>query len=249
MLRVRDTCDGSQIPSQSRPTPVSPRVRGQASAVERGIHLPAASGEKVARSCRSIARSAAAWARLHLAASAPDQGDQGGRRGLVARTGSRPVRAGVPRQRRRCRRPGRADGRRPERSSASLSIGHRRKLLATIAAWGKKIALPGDPAGSRPDPCRRSPAAFPSRGSTEAERRQLTVMFCDLVGSQRAGQRDSIPRNCVRSSGPYAASPIGRPLQGARGAKYRGDGVMVYSVSRGARGRRRAGGGGRTCSG
>jgi hypothetical protein len=27
MLRVRDTCDGSQIPSQSRPTPASPRPR------------------------------------------------------------------------------------------------------------------------------------------------------------------------------------------------------------------------------
>ena len=81
-LRVRDTCDGSQIPSQSRPTPASPRVRGQASAVERGIHLPAASGEKVARSCRSIARSAAAWARLHSGGERARSGGPGWTSGL-----------------------------------------------------------------------------------------------------------------------------------------------------------------------
>src|SRR5215831_4987334 len=45
------------------------------------------------------------------------------------------------------------------------SIGHRRKLLAAIAAL---CETPPTPAVST---------------SIEAERRQLTVMFCDLVGS------------------------------------------------------------------
>src|SRR5262245_29193538 len=56
-------------------------------------------------------------------------------------------------------------------------VGHRRKLLAAIAAL-------------RPDP-RAGAARAPSEqvsqdarpGAGEAERRQLTVMFCDLVGS------------------------------------------------------------------
>ena len=52
------------------------------------------------------------------------------------------------------------------------SIGHRRKLLAAITA------LRGGP----PQPlAETAPAASPA--SSEVERRQLTVMFCDLVGS------------------------------------------------------------------
>src|SRR5712671_5916795 len=48
------------------------------------------------------------------------------------------------------------------------SIGHRRKLLAAIAAL--RSATP--------------PAPTPTHATSgEAERRQLTVMFCDLVGS------------------------------------------------------------------
>src|SRR6516165_8803862 len=46
------------------------------------------------------------------------------------------------------------------------SIGHRRKLLAAISGLRDEKVTP--------------PAAAPS---AEAERRQLTVMFCDLVGS------------------------------------------------------------------
>jgi hypothetical protein len=49
-----------------------------------------------------------------------------------------------------------------------ISAGHRRKLLAAIAAL-----------------CAEMPAAVTaaSRAQADAERRQLTVMFCDLVGS------------------------------------------------------------------
>ena len=55
-------------------------------------------------------------------------------------------------------------------------VGHRRKLLSAIAALGAAApatALTATPASAPP------PAATPAH----AERRQLTVMFCDLVGS------------------------------------------------------------------
>src|SRR5436190_23700894 len=48
------------------------------------------------------------------------------------------------------------------------SIGHRRKLLAAIGALRSQ-----EPPATTPTPA----------ASGEAERRQLTVMFCDLVGS------------------------------------------------------------------
>jgi hypothetical protein len=51
------------------------------------------------------------------------------------------------------------------------SIGHRRRLLDAIAALG----------GAPPVPAAASEPA--ATAPNEAERRQLTVMFCDLVGS------------------------------------------------------------------
>ena len=48
-------------------------------------------------------------------------------------------------------------------------VGHRRKLLAAIAALQSDVSAPA----SAPAPLR----------TDSAERRQLTVMFCDLVGS------------------------------------------------------------------
>src|SRR5262249_8279569 len=54
-------------------------------------------------------------------------------------------------------------------------VGHRRRLLSAIAALGDAAqapALTATPASGPP-----APAPAP------AERRQLTVMFCDLVGS------------------------------------------------------------------
>src|SRR5215470_10597997 len=54
-------------------------------------------------------------------------------------------------------------------------VGHRRKLLDAIA----KLRADGSARAASPDPV---PAIDKSRTET-AERRQLTVMFCDLVGS------------------------------------------------------------------
>ena len=63
------------------------------------------------------------------------------------------------------------------------SVGHRRKLLAAIAALGaeptRELAQPAATATSTPI----------SPPTSEAERRQLTVMFCDLVGSTALSAR------------------------------------------------------------
>ena len=57
-------------------------------------------------------------------------------------------------------------------------VGHRRKLVAAIAA------LRGDAPQAAAD---TEPAAVAISGA--AERRQLTVMFCDLVGSTALSTR------------------------------------------------------------
>ena len=53
------------------------------------------------------------------------------------------------------------------------SLGHRRRLLKAIEGLRDGAAGPRGPASAMPAPATRF----------EAERRQLTVMFCDLVGS------------------------------------------------------------------
>ena len=71
------------------------------------------------------------------------------------------------------------------------SVGHRRKLLDAIAALrsniGPALRPPIAPVGGSPLPNPPLPGLDPGitgegRVVVEAERRQLTVMFCDLVG-------------------------------------------------------------------
>src|SRR5947208_11388536 len=57
-------------------------------------------------------------------------------------------------------------------------VGHRRRLLDAIAALGREAAGATVAAANRDRP---APA--------EAERRQLSVMFCDLVGSTELSAR------------------------------------------------------------
>ena len=72
------------------------------------------------------------------------------------------------------------------------SVGHRRRLLDAIAV------LRGGDFGAA--------VAVPVLGTAaEAERRQLTVMFCDLVGSTPLSA-GSIPRICAGSSAPTIAA-------------------------------------------
>src|ERR1700738_3916648 len=97
------------------------------------------------------------------------------------------------------------------------SIGHRRRLLAAIAA------LRSEPPGPVAETV---PAAAPT--SSEAERRQLTVMFCDLVGSTVLSTRFD-PEDLRELIGDYhraVADTVGR-FDGFV-AKYMGDGVLIY---------------------
>jgi hypothetical protein len=64
------------------------------------------------------------------------------------------------------------------------SFGHRRRLLNAIAALG------GEPPTSDVAQSAASPTSAPTSAPTiDAERRQLTVMFCDLVGSTALSTR------------------------------------------------------------
>ena len=62
-------------------------------------------------------------------------------------------------------------------------VGHRRRLLDAIAALGAAVA----PAAASATVGTTAPRDAPA--PAEAERRQLTVMFCDLVGSTALSAR------------------------------------------------------------
>ena len=82
---------------------------------------------------------------------------------------------------------------------------------------------PSDATQVRPSPT----TAVPGSGG-EAERRQLTIMFCDLVGSTPLSTRFD-PEDLREIVGAYhrcVADTIGR--FGGFVAKYMGDGVLIY---------------------
>ena len=101
------------------------------------------------------------------------------------------------------------------------SVGHRRKLLAAIATLSAEPPTVAQSAAS-------ATSAPTSASKTGAERRQLTVMFCDLVGSTALSARFD-PEDLREIVGVYhraVAETVGR-FAGFI-AKYMGDGVMVY---------------------
>jgi hypothetical protein len=93
-----------------------------------------------------------------------------------------------------------------------VSIGHRRKLLKAVAA-GLSTATD----------------APPTKSATEnAERRQVTVMFCDMVGSTALSARMDPEdlREIISAYQKCVAETVQR--FGGFVAKYMGDGVLVY---------------------
>ena len=97
------------------------------------------------------------------------------------------------------------------------AVGHRRKLLDAIAALGAAV-----PAATV------TPASGDAPAPAEAERRQVTVLFCDLVGSTALSARLD-PEDLRAVIGAYhrcAAAEIERA--GGFVAKYMGDGVLAY---------------------
>jgi class 3 adenylate cyclase/predicted ATPase len=106
------------------------------------------------------------------------------------------------------------------------SIGHRRKLLAAIAALREKPA----PADEKTAPIKApNPAEDPAGLSVStAERRQLTVMFCDLVGSTQLSTRLD-PEDLREVIGAYHHA-IAEIVTGFGGfvSRFMGDGVLIY---------------------
>jgi class 3 adenylate cyclase len=101
------------------------------------------------------------------------------------------------------------------------SVGHRRKLLAAIAALGTGPPTVAQSAAS-------TTSAPTSPPTVDAERRQLTVMFSDLVGSTALSTRFD-PEDLRELIGDYhrtVADTVGH-FDGFV-AKYMGDGVLVY---------------------
>ena len=98
------------------------------------------------------------------------------------------------------------------------SIGHRRKLLDAIAL------LRGDAEAKAPPP--KTPSV--PKSSDTAERRQVTVMFSDLVGSTAlSGRMDPEDlREVISAYQKCVAETVQR--FGGFVAKYMGDGVLVY---------------------
>src|SRR6516162_4213893 len=97
------------------------------------------------------------------------------------------------------------------------SVGHRRRLLDAVAALGNAQLGPGAPLPPAP--------AF---APVEAERRQLTVMFCDLVDSTMLTSRFD-PEELGQVVGAYhrCVADVVRWFDGFL-AKYLGDGVLAY---------------------
>src|SRR5580704_16760274 len=103
------------------------------------------------------------------------------------------------------------------------SIGHRVKLLDAIAA------LPSDASGKTPSRDATTTSSAPSaRPEDRAERRQVTVMFSDLVGSTALSARMDPEdlREVISSYQKCVSETVDR--FGGFIAKYMGDGVLVY---------------------
>jgi class 3 adenylate cyclase/predicted ATPase len=109
------------------------------------------------------------------------------------------------------------------------SIGHRRKLLGAIAALRGGAPQPITETASTGSPLPNPPPLVgEGRVGAEAERRQLTVMFCDLVGSTPLSTRFD-PEDLREVIGAYhrcVADTVARFVGFV--AKYMGDGVLIY---------------------
>ena len=93
-------------------------------------------------------------------------------------------------------------------------VGHRRRLLDAIAALGQEATT--------------APASASPPVAAEAERRQLTVLFCDLAGStELAGRLDPEDLRTIIAAYHQAVAAV---LTGFGGfvAKYMGDGILAY---------------------
>ena len=100
-------------------------------------------------------------------------------------------------------------------------VGHRRKLLDAIAALRAQVSAPTPPLSD-------APLAIDTSAKDAAERRQVTVMFSDLVGSTALSSRMDPEdlREVIAAYQKCVAEAVRR--FGGFVAKYMGDGVLIY---------------------
>ena len=101
-----------------------------------------------------------------------------------------------------------------------VSLGNRRRLLKAIAEGAANVA---EANATKTEPKTKAPET-----SVDAERRQVTVLFCDMVGSTAlSGTVDpELLGSLIRRYQDAAAGAIGR--FGGFVAKFMGDGVLAY---------------------
>ena len=109
--------------------------------------------------------------------------------------------------------------------SLGVLLGHRKILLRAIAQLPARADVAGT--GSLPSAVSPEKQAFPPERD-QAERRQLTVLFCDLVDSTALSRRVDPEdlQDAVRRFLDACSQNIGR-FNGYI-AKYMGDGMLVY---------------------
>src|SRR5262249_24118704 len=103
------------------------------------------------------------------------------------------------------------------------SLGHRVKLLDAVAALRSDASAPG-----RSSDLKTAPATPHVSAKDRAERRQVTVMFSDLVGSTALSARMD-PEDLREVISAYQKC-VSETVQRFGGfvAKYMGDGVLIY---------------------
>ncbi len=105
-----------------------------------------------------------------------------------------------------------------------VSLGHRKKLLRAI----ETLRIESPPSGTTPPISNRDVASQVLEQHREAEFRQITVMFCDLVGSTQLSEMLD-PEDLQKLIDTYRGE-CGKAIKryGGEVARYFGDGVMAF---------------------
>jgi class 3 adenylate cyclase/tetratricopeptide (TPR) repeat protein len=109
-----------------------------------------------------------------------------------------------------------------------LSLGNRRRLLKAIAARAGTETPPSNPSSGEKSSSQNKPPSADTAGSVDAERRQVTVLFADMVGSTALSAKvdPELLGGLIRRYQDAVAGAIGR--YGGFVAKFMGDGVLAY---------------------
>src|SRR5712691_4405758 len=123
------------------------------------------------------------------------------------------------------REPGPARGGVLRQVGTSLTGTKRKRRIGESGKRGKEEKA--KPKGKRETPSNSGPRT-PDSGLTSAERRQLTVMFCDLVGSTALSEQldPEELREVVRAYQETCTTVLQR--YGGHIAQHLGDGLLVY---------------------